>query len=166
MCGSRFHSYCCPGWKTLPGGNQCIVRKFLAPFSPDFSVHCQNMLTDKNALLLSSNLQEFLWRWLLFQAQHVHLFQWAALPQLWLRSRSVAPPPPRYWHLLSVRAAVDARWGWSRGLIPHVANSRLNSKLPPLNEAVSRAFTFVFTSKRVDLPALALPVVSFTFLYG
>lgn len=28
MCGSRFHSYCCPGWKTLSGGNQCIVRKF------------------------------------------------------------------------------------------------------------------------------------------
>lgn len=28
VCGSRFHSYCCPGWKTLPGGNQCIVRKF------------------------------------------------------------------------------------------------------------------------------------------
>ncbi|KAF3834796.1 hypothetical protein F7725_027354 [Dissostichus mawsoni] len=24
VCGSRFHSYCCPGWKTLPGGNQCI----------------------------------------------------------------------------------------------------------------------------------------------
>lgn len=29
VCGSRFHSYCCPGWKTLPGGNQCIVRKCL-----------------------------------------------------------------------------------------------------------------------------------------
>ncbi|XP_059690283.1 fibrillin-2 isoform X2 [Gavia stellata] len=25
VCGSRFHSYCCPGWKTLPGGNQCVV---------------------------------------------------------------------------------------------------------------------------------------------
>uniref|UniRef100_A0A5F8H1B1 Fibrillin 3 n=1 Tax=Monodelphis domestica TaxID=13616 RepID=A0A5F8H1B1_MONDO len=25
VCGSRFHSYCCPGWRTLPGGNQCIV---------------------------------------------------------------------------------------------------------------------------------------------
>ncbi|KAL7847601.1 hypothetical protein AOLI_G00223190 [Acnodon oligacanthus] len=25
VCGSRMHSYCCPGWKTLPGGNQCIV---------------------------------------------------------------------------------------------------------------------------------------------
>ncbi|NWU86044.1 FBN2 protein, partial [Onychorhynchus coronatus] len=25
VCGSRFHLYCCPGWKTLPGGNQCIV---------------------------------------------------------------------------------------------------------------------------------------------
>ncbi|XP_053097505.1 fibrillin-2 isoform X2 [Pangasianodon hypophthalmus] len=25
VCGSRLHSYCCPGWKTLPGGNQCIV---------------------------------------------------------------------------------------------------------------------------------------------
>ncbi|XP_029108624.1 fibrillin-2 isoform X1 [Scleropages formosus] len=25
VCGSRFHSYCCPGWKTFPGGNQCIV---------------------------------------------------------------------------------------------------------------------------------------------
>ncbi|KAJ8252437.1 hypothetical protein COCON_G00217490 [Conger conger] len=25
VCGSRFSAYCCPGWKTLPGGNQCIV---------------------------------------------------------------------------------------------------------------------------------------------
>uniref|UniRef100_A0A8C3NS08 Fibrillin 2 n=1 Tax=Cyanoderma ruficeps TaxID=181631 RepID=A0A8C3NS08_9PASS len=25
VCGSRCRSYCCPGWKTLPGGNQCIV---------------------------------------------------------------------------------------------------------------------------------------------
>ncbi|XP_043916738.1 fibrillin-2 [Protopterus annectens] len=25
VCGSRFQTYCCPGWKTLPGGNQCIV---------------------------------------------------------------------------------------------------------------------------------------------
>lgn len=27
VCGSRLQSYCCPGWKTLPGGNQCVVRK-------------------------------------------------------------------------------------------------------------------------------------------
>lgn len=33
VCGSRFHSYCCPGWKTLPGGNQCIVREWLAGFA-------------------------------------------------------------------------------------------------------------------------------------
>lgn len=38
-------------------------------------------------LLLSSNLQEFMWRWLLFQTQHVHLFEWPALSQLWIRSR-------------------------------------------------------------------------------
>ncbi|XP_067253271.1 fibrillin-2 [Chanodichthys erythropterus] len=25
VCGSRLQSYCCPGWKTLPGGNQCVV---------------------------------------------------------------------------------------------------------------------------------------------
>ncbi|XP_035666438.1 fibrillin-2-like isoform X3 [Branchiostoma floridae] len=25
VCGSRFQSYCCPGWRTLPSGNQCIV---------------------------------------------------------------------------------------------------------------------------------------------
>ncbi|XP_025841448.2 fibrillin-3 isoform X4 [Vulpes vulpes] len=25
VCGSRFHAYCCPGWRTLPGGNQCVV---------------------------------------------------------------------------------------------------------------------------------------------
>ncbi|XP_036390573.1 fibrillin-1-like [Megalops cyprinoides] len=25
VCGSRFNAYCCPGWKTLLGGNQCIV---------------------------------------------------------------------------------------------------------------------------------------------
>lgn len=29
MCGSRYNAYCCPGWKTLPGGNQCIVRKLI-----------------------------------------------------------------------------------------------------------------------------------------
>ncbi|KAL7879270.1 hypothetical protein AOLI_G00102440 [Acnodon oligacanthus] len=27
VCGSRHQTYCCPGWKTLTGGNQCIVRK-------------------------------------------------------------------------------------------------------------------------------------------
>ncbi|KAI2642446.1 Fibrillin-2 [Labeo rohita] len=25
VCGSRLQSYCCPGWKTLPGGNRCVV---------------------------------------------------------------------------------------------------------------------------------------------
>ncbi|KAI4541427.1 hypothetical protein MG293_008569 [Ovis ammon polii] len=35
VCGSRFHSYCCPGWKTLPGGNQCIVLQ-------QCSVRCMN----------------------------------------------------------------------------------------------------------------------------
>ncbi|KAM9409241.1 fibrillin-1 isoform 1-T1 [Pholidichthys leucotaenia] len=25
VCGSRSNAYCCPGWKTLTGGNQCIV---------------------------------------------------------------------------------------------------------------------------------------------
>ncbi|XDV28453.1 hypothetical protein PO909_031763, partial [Leuciscus waleckii] len=25
VCGTRHHVYCCPGWKTLTGGNQCIV---------------------------------------------------------------------------------------------------------------------------------------------
>ncbi|MEQ2212337.1 hypothetical protein XENOCAPTIV_029472 [Xenoophorus captivus] len=25
VCGSRNSAYCCPGWKTLTGGNQCIV---------------------------------------------------------------------------------------------------------------------------------------------
>uniref|UniRef100_P35556-2 Isoform 2 of Fibrillin-2 n=1 Tax=Homo sapiens TaxID=9606 RepID=P35556-2 len=35
VCGSRFHSYCCPGWKTLPGGNQCIVIQ-------QCSVRCMN----------------------------------------------------------------------------------------------------------------------------
>ncbi|XP_069561799.1 fibrillin-1 [Brachyistius frenatus] len=25
VCGSRNNAYCCPGWKTLTGGNQCIV---------------------------------------------------------------------------------------------------------------------------------------------
>ncbi|KAG9337036.1 hypothetical protein JZ751_029895, partial [Albula glossodonta] len=28
VCGSRFNAYCCPGWKTLSGGNQCIVREW------------------------------------------------------------------------------------------------------------------------------------------
>uniref|UniRef100_A0A8C4T2T3 Fibrillin 1 n=1 Tax=Erpetoichthys calabaricus TaxID=27687 RepID=A0A8C4T2T3_ERPCA len=25
VCGSHYNAYCCPGWKTLSGGNQCIV---------------------------------------------------------------------------------------------------------------------------------------------
>ncbi|KAK2522105.1 hypothetical protein Q9233_010663 [Columba guinea] len=29
VCGSRYNAYCCPGWKTLPGGNQCIVRIYV-----------------------------------------------------------------------------------------------------------------------------------------
>uniref|UniRef100_A0A672TJ02 Fibrillin 2 n=1 Tax=Strigops habroptila TaxID=2489341 RepID=A0A672TJ02_STRHB len=35
VCGSRFRSYCCPGWKTLPGGNQCIVLQ-------QCSIRCMN----------------------------------------------------------------------------------------------------------------------------
>lgn len=35
-----------------------------------------------------SNLQEFVWRWLLLQTQHVYLFKWPAVSQLWSRSRS------------------------------------------------------------------------------
>uniref|UniRef100_A0A8D0L9R6 Fibrillin 2 n=1 Tax=Sphenodon punctatus TaxID=8508 RepID=A0A8D0L9R6_SPHPU len=35
VCGSRFHAYCCPGWKTLPGGNQCIVLQ-------QCSIRCMN----------------------------------------------------------------------------------------------------------------------------
>lgn len=31
VCGSRFHAYCCPGWRTLPGGNQCVVRECHCP---------------------------------------------------------------------------------------------------------------------------------------
>ncbi|XP_055969214.1 fibrillin-3 [Sorex fumeus] len=25
VCGSRVHPYCCPGWRTRPGGHQCVV---------------------------------------------------------------------------------------------------------------------------------------------
>ncbi|ELK08077.1 Fibrillin-3 [Pteropus alecto] len=25
VCGSRFHAYCCPGWRTLPGRSQCVI---------------------------------------------------------------------------------------------------------------------------------------------
>lgn len=39
VCGSRFHSYCCPGWKTLPGGNQCIVRECLPGPTVEGSLH-------------------------------------------------------------------------------------------------------------------------------
>lgn len=28
VCGSRFHTYCCPGWRTLPGRNQCVMREY------------------------------------------------------------------------------------------------------------------------------------------
>lgn len=38
VCGSRFHSYCCPGWKTLPGGNQCIVREYPFILHPFLSI--------------------------------------------------------------------------------------------------------------------------------
>lgn len=55
------------------------------------SIHSKQIQTDKIPLLLSSNLQEFVWRWLLLQTQHVHVFRWAALPQLWIGSRSVTP---------------------------------------------------------------------------
>lgn len=27
VCGSRFHAYCCPGWRTFPGRSQCVVRE-------------------------------------------------------------------------------------------------------------------------------------------
>ncbi|XP_030580184.1 fibrillin-2-like isoform X2 [Archocentrus centrarchus] len=26
VCGTRSHPHCCPGWKTLPGGNLCIIH--------------------------------------------------------------------------------------------------------------------------------------------
>lgn len=55
------------------------------------SIHSKQIQTYKIPLLLSSNLQEFVRRWLLLQTQHVHVFQWAALPQLWIGSRSVTP---------------------------------------------------------------------------
>uniref|UniRef100_UPI001EAF6E30 fibrillin-1-like n=1 Tax=Oncorhynchus gorbuscha TaxID=8017 RepID=UPI001EAF6E30 len=56
VCGSRFHSYCCPGWKTLPGGNQCIV-----PI-------CRNSCGDGDGLLT---------------AQHVHMSPVAKCTNLW-----------------------------------------------------------------------------------
>jgi hypothetical protein len=28
VCGTRNNAFCCQGWKTLTGGNQCIVRKY------------------------------------------------------------------------------------------------------------------------------------------
>lgn len=31
VCGTRNNAYCCPGWKTLTGGNQCIVREYHHP---------------------------------------------------------------------------------------------------------------------------------------
>ncbi|XP_029819725.1 LOW QUALITY PROTEIN: fibrillin-2 [Manacus vitellinus] len=46
VCGSRFHSYCCPGWKTLPGGNQCIVHYRTGPcFSQVNNQMCQGQLS-------------------------------------------------------------------------------------------------------------------------
>ncbi|XP_058012450.1 fibrillin-1-like [Ahaetulla prasina] len=35
VCGSRYNAYCCPGWKTLPGGNQCITSQMF-PAIPFF----------------------------------------------------------------------------------------------------------------------------------
>ncbi|XP_069816785.1 fibrillin-2-like [Dendropsophus ebraccatus] len=46
VCGSRFHSYCCPGWKTLPGGNQCIVHYRTGPcFTQVSNEMCQGQVT-------------------------------------------------------------------------------------------------------------------------
>ncbi|XP_026086149.1 fibrillin-1-like [Carassius auratus] len=36
VCGSRHHAYCCPGWKTLTGGNQCIVPICRSPCGDGF----------------------------------------------------------------------------------------------------------------------------------
>lgn len=99
----------------------------------------------------------------------MHLFQWAALPQLWLRSRSVTPPPPyRVWYLLSDKAVVDVRallalLGGKTEVAGHGASYLMlltAGSIPPLKEAVSSAFTFIFTPKLVDLPVLALPLAS------
>lgn len=82
------------------------------------------------------------------------------LSTFFLIKQQLTPGP--CWHCLEVKQ----RWGWSLGLVLYVANSGLNSKQPPLKEAVNRAFTFIFTPKTVDLPVLAYLwlVVSFTFL--
>ncbi|KAM6168126.1 fibrillin-3 [Erethizon dorsatum] len=36
VCGSRFHAYCCPGWRTLPGGNRCVVPVHRHPCGEGF----------------------------------------------------------------------------------------------------------------------------------
>ncbi|XP_057697171.1 fibrillin-2b isoform X1 [Corythoichthys intestinalis] len=53
VCGSRFHSYCCPGWKTLPGGNQCIVPICRNSCGDGFCSR-PNMCTCSNGQLSSS----------------------------------------------------------------------------------------------------------------
>ncbi|KAK2894364.1 hypothetical protein Q8A67_011593 [Cirrhinus molitorella] len=47
VCGSRHHAYCCPGWKTLTGGNQCIVPICRSPCGDGFCSR-PNMCTCPN----------------------------------------------------------------------------------------------------------------------
>ncbi|XP_046720263.1 fibrillin-1 [Silurus meridionalis] len=53
VCGTRQHSYCCPGWKTLTGGNQCIVPICRSSCGDGFCSR-PNMCTCPNGQISSS----------------------------------------------------------------------------------------------------------------
>ncbi|XP_062418004.1 fibrillin-1 [Pungitius pungitius] len=53
VCGSRNSAYCCPGWKTLTGGNQCIVPICRSPCGDGFCSR-PNMCTCPNGQIAPS----------------------------------------------------------------------------------------------------------------
>ncbi|XP_065808853.1 fibrillin-1 [Labrus bergylta] len=53
VCGSRNNAYCCPGWKTLTGGNQCIVPICRSTCGDGFCSR-PNMCTCPNGQISSS----------------------------------------------------------------------------------------------------------------
>ncbi|XP_041837926.1 fibrillin-1 isoform X2 [Melanotaenia boesemani] len=53
VCGTRNNAYCCPGWKTLTGGNQCIVPICRSSCGDGFCSR-PNMCTCPNGQISSS----------------------------------------------------------------------------------------------------------------
>lgn len=59
VCGSRNNAYCCPGWKTLTGGNQCIVREY-RQFFRSFEFTCDSITQYSPFVIHPESLLEWL----------------------------------------------------------------------------------------------------------